>query len=423
MEASRASSNPSSLMPTRRVVNACARDTHGNLLLLTELLAQIRADGRGPDSTTAERLTDLAPEAIVSSVVARLGAMPAAARTLAWSVSVLGDGAFLSHAAQLAGLTSEAAQEAADGLAAVRMLRQGVPLSFVHPLIRSAVAASMSPLARGHAHRHAALILREDDRPAEAVAAHLLRSSPGADSAAVEILRTAANQALANGSAVSAARLLERALAEHPRPEARAEIIVQLTQAEALDGLSQATERLTEPRSLTESPDHRAELALAQGRALSARACYRQAAEVLEAALAELEIDNESLAAELEAAYVSAASLVRSLAGAVSTRRELILGGLTESPTRAQRSAVAHLAAMSSLLGDPRSSVRELVELAWGGGALLEEEPVDGPSWPILSAALVFTDELERAIEICDAALADARDRGSVLGFATVSYS
>ncbi len=54
-------------------IDACARVTHGNLLLLTELLAQIRADGRGPDSTTAERLTDLAPEAIVSSVVARLG--------------------------------------------------------------------------------------------------------------------------------------------------------------------------------------------------------------------------------------------------------------------------------------------------------------------------------------------------------------
>ncbi len=47
---------------------------------------------------------------------------------------------------------------------------------------------------------------------------------------------------------------------------------------------------------------------------------------------------------------------------------------------------------------------------------------MDGPSWPILTAALVFTDELERAIEICDAALADARERGSALGFATVGY-
>ena len=160
-------------------IGACARVTHGNLLLLIELLAQIRADGRGPDSTTAERLTDLAPEAIVSSVVARLGTMPAGARTLAGAVSVLGDGAVLRHAAQLAGLSSEAAAEAADALVAVHMLRAGAPLSFVHPLIRSAVAASMSPLARGHAHGRAAVILREDDFPAEAVAAHLLRSRRG----------------------------------------------------------------------------------------------------------------------------------------------------------------------------------------------------------------------------------------------------
>jgi len=403
-------------------IDACARVTHGNLLLLTELLAQIRADGRGPDSTTAERLTDLAPDAIVSSVIARLGTMSAGARTLAGAVSVLGDGALLPHAARLAGLTSEAAEQAADALAAVHMLRPGAPLSFVHPLIRSAVAASMSPLARGLAHRRAAVILREDDRPAEAVAAHLLFSPPEADSKAVAILRTAAQEALASGSAASAVRLLQRALAEQPRPEARAEIVAELAEAEGLDGLSLATARLTEPIQLTESPRHRAELALAQSRALYARACYRQAVEVLEAALAELEIDDESLAAELEAAYVSAASLVPSLTGAISTRRDLILGRLTDPPSPIQRSAVAHLAAMASLLGDPRSSVRELVDLAWGGGALLDDETVDGQSWPLLSSALLFTDELERAIEICDAALADARAHGSAPGFGTVSF-
>jgi DNA-binding CsgD family transcriptional regulator len=281
----------------------------------------------------------------------------------------------------------------------------------------------MSPLARGHAHRRASLILREDGRPAEAIAAHLLFAPPDADPQAVAILRAAAQNALASGSSASAVRLLDRALAEQPSPEARAEIIAQLVEAETLDSLSQATERLTEPTPLTESPGHRGELALAQGRALYARACYRQAAEVLETALAELEIDDESLTAELEAAYVSAASLVPSLTGAVLTRRDLILGDLTDPPGPAQRSAVAHLAAMASLVGDPRPTVRELVELAWGGGALLEEATVDGPSWPLLTSALLFTDDLERAIEICDTALADLRDRGSALGFGTVRFS
>jgi len=403
-------------------ISACARVTDGNLLLLTELLGQIRADGRGPDSATAERLTDLAPEAIVSSVVARLGTMPAGARTLACAVSVLGDGALLEHASQLAGLSPEAGAAAADALAAVHMLRPGMPLSFVHPLIRSAVAASMSPLARGHAHGRAAVILRENELPAEAVAAHVLNSPPGIDPGAVDTLRTAAHEALASGSAASAVRLLERALAEHPQPMAGQEIADELAEAEALDSLPQAPDRLTDSMSLTVTASHRGELALAQARALYARACYRQAAEVLKAALADLEVDDGSLAAELEAAYVSAASLVPSLAGAVSTRREMILGGLTGRPTAAQRSAVAHLAAMASLLGDPRSRVRELTELAWGDGALLQEQMVDGLTWPLLPVALLFIDELERAIEICDTALTRARDRGSALGFATVSH-
>jgi DNA-binding CsgD family transcriptional regulator len=403
-------------------ISACARVTDGNLLLLMELLAQICADGRGPDSATAERLTDLAPEAIVSSVVARLGTMPAGARTLACAVSVLGDGAALRHASQLAGLTPEAGAAAADALAAVHMLRPGMPLSFVHPLIRSAVAASMSPLARGHAHGRAAVILREDDLPAEAVAAHVLNAPAGVDPRAVETLRTAARDALASGSAASAVRLLARALAEHPPPAAHEEITDELAEAEALDSLPPATDRLTDSMNLTVSPSHRAERALAQARALYARACYRQAAEVLKAALAEVNFDDRSLSAELEAAYVSAASLVPSLAGTVSRRREMILGGLTERPSPAQRSAAAHLAAMASLLGDPRSRVRELAEVAWGGGALLEEQIVDGLTWPLLPAALLFVDELERAIEICDTALTGARDRGSPLGFATVSY-
>jgi DNA-binding CsgD family transcriptional regulator len=403
-------------------ISACARVTHGNLLLLVELLAQIRADGRGPDSATAARLTDLVPEAIVSSVIARLGTMSSGARTLACAMSVLGDGAALPHAAQLAGLTSQAAADAADALVAVHMLRAGQPLSFVHPLVRSAVAASMSPLARAHAHGRAAVILRDDHSPAEAVAAHLLGSPPEADPAAIDILRTAAHHALVSGSAASAGRLLERALAEQPRPEARAAIVRKLAEAEAMDGLPGATERISKPINVGKSRSHHAESALAQGRALSGRSCYRQAAEVLGKALTELEIDDESFAAELEAAYVVAASLVPSLAGTVSTRRELLLGALPVAPTAAQRSAVAQLAAMASLLGDERSSVRELAELAWGSGALLDEETVDGPSWPMLTAALLLTDELERVVEICDVALADARDRESALGFATVSY-
>jgi DNA-binding NarL/FixJ family response regulator len=405
----------------RPFTSACARVTHGNPLLLTELLAQLRAEGRRPDSRTAESLTDLTPDAIVHSVVARLGAMPAEARELACAVSVLGDGASLQHAARLAGLDSEAAAQAADGLAAVHMFCPGEPLSFVHPLIRSAVADSMAPLARGQAHRRAASMLREHNFTAEAVAAHLLCAPAAADLDAVITLRSAARAALATGSAESAARLLERALDEPPPPDLRAEILAELAQAEAMAGLPQAAERLTEAMDLTENQERRAELALSQWRALYGRGSYREAAEVLDWAMTELPIDDVALAAELDAAYVSAASLVPELRSEAPPRRERMLRRLTETPTPAQRAAVAHIALLDSMLGEPRSAVRELVDVAWGDGALLEDETVDGLSWPLLAAALLFTDELERDLEICDAALDDARGRDSPLANVTVS--
>ncbi|HSO97450.1 MAG TPA: hypothetical protein VLP43_00730, partial [Solirubrobacteraceae bacterium] len=403
----------------RPFTSACARVTQGNPLLLTELLAQLRADGRRPDSRTAESLTDLTPDAIVHSVVARLGAMPAEARDLACAVSVLGDGASLQHAARLAELDSEAAAQAADGLAAVHVFCPGEPLSFVHPLIRSAVADSMAPLARGQAHRRAASMLREHNFTAEAVAAHLLCAPAAADPAAVITLRSAADQALATGSAESAARLLERALAEPPPPDLRGEILAELAHAEAMAGLPQAAERLTEAIGLTENHERRAELVLSQWRGLYGRGSYREAAEVLDWAMSELPIDDVALAAELDAAYVSAASFVPELRSEAPARRERILRGLTETPTLAQRAAVVHIALLDSMLGEPRSAVRELADVAWGDGALLEDETVD--SWPLLAAALLFTDELERDLEICDAALDDARDRDSPLANVTVS--
>jgi len=402
-------------------ISACARVTHGNPLLLMELIAQLRADGRSPDASTAGCLTDLAPEAIVNSVIARLSAMPAEERTLACAVSVLGDGASLRHAARLGGLAEESAGRAADGLAAVHMLRPGVPLWFVHPLIRSAIAASMSPLARGHAHRRAALILREDHAAPEAIGVHLLNAPPGEDGDAVETLRVAARKALASGSARSAVRLLERALAEHIGPDARVEILAELGQAEALDGLPQAMDHFTEAIQLTDSPRRRAELGLAQGRTLYDRGLYREAAEVLESVVTGADIE-KPLAAELEAAYVSAASLVPSLARRAWTHGERVLAQVADPPTPAQRSAVAHIAVAASLRGEPRSRVSELANLAWGEGALVRDETVHEGSWRLLSAALLFVDELERDVEICNAAFAESPDRGSTLALATVSY-
>lgn len=356
-------------------VAACARATGGNPLLLSELLVQLSVEGRPPDATTAARLTDLPSEAIVDSVVARLGMMPADARTLACAVSVLGDGAWLRHAARLAGLESESAAQAADVLAAARVFRPGAPLCFVHPLIRSSVAASMSLLARGRAHRIAATILREDRLPSEAIAAHLLCSPPAADPETVTTLRSAAHKALAAGSAASAGRLLERALAEPPPADVRAEVVADLVRAEALD-----------------------EVALLRSQALHSRA------------------------RDLDVAYVPTASLVPEMAREATRRRQRLVDRLADPPTPAQRAAIAHVAFRDGMRGEPRTAVRELADLAWGDGALLAAAAGDPQCLSSLTGALLFADELERDIEICNAGVDAAGERGSPVAHAMMSY-
>jgi DNA-binding NarL/FixJ family response regulator len=74
------------------------------------------------------------------------------------------------------------------------------------------------------------------------------------------------------------------------------------------------------------------------------------------------------------------------------------------------------------MVGEPQQRVRELVERAWGSGALLSEETADGPTWSVLTGALSFSEQLAFSESVCDAALEDARRRGSPMAFATASY-
>jgi DNA-binding CsgD family transcriptional regulator len=349
--------------------------------------------------------------------------MSPACRALASAVAVLGDRALLGNATRLAGLQPGAASEAADALAAVQLLNPGVPLSFVHPVIRSAVLASMPPLARGRAHRQAAIILREEGAPIEVVAGHLLVAPAACDPTVVEALRVAARDTIGSGEHETAARLLERALAEQPPPSVYPELLAELGQAEALAGLPHAPLRLEEAISAAEEPQRRAELALAQGRALVAQESYADGAAALAGGLGELSDAETPLVDELSSAFISAASHVPHLVEQALDGRREMLGRLDNEPNAGQRRALAHTVIHDSLRGGPRSHVRELADLAWSDGALLDAGPAHDTGFSALTSALLVADELERDLEISDAALALARDRESPLARATASHS
>ncbi|MFL5344849.1 MAG: ATP-binding protein, partial [Hyalangium sp.] len=400
---------------------ACARVTSGNPFLVIELLAQVKCDGYAPDDATAKLLANLAPSSVLNAVIARLGAMPEPVRQLACAVAILGDGAWLHHAAELAGLEIRAASDAADILAASHMLRDGVPLSFVHTVIGSSVVQSMSKLAREEAHRRAAAILDGGGALPEAVAAHILATSPRSSAGAVEVLRAAARNAVASGAPATAVRLLQRALAEPPPDQACPEVLAELGQAEALTGSARAVDRLGQARAASEDPTRRAELALTQGRALYVQGRHGEAAAVFDLGHDEVKHTGAALADELEAAYVSAASLVPELLAEARRRREEMLEQAEGEPTTGQQVALAHAAAMDALKGEPREAVARLGKLAWKDGALLRAETADGLAWPLLARAFTVVDELEQAVALCDAAMADARRHDSPFAFATAS--
>jgi DNA-binding CsgD family transcriptional regulator len=366
---------------------ACATITSGNPFLLAELLAQI-AEARSPADTRA--LSDLVPEAIVRNVHARLEAVSAPARALAQALAVLGDRVALADVARLAGLDGDAAASAAEALSDAHLLVPSLPLCFTHHLIRSAVLASMSQLARGRLHRLAAKTLRDAGGGAENIAAHLLLAPAAGDLWAVEELRRAAFRSLRSGDACNALRLLERALQEQPHSDLHRDIA--------------------------------AELALARGQMLLTRHQHRDAAAAFESGLHELGDSDCEPKARLEAGYVTAASLVPALGSHVLERRDHMLEQLDGKPDADQRLALAQSVIHDSMRGAVRDDVRRLAELAWDGGALLERGgPTHDVALASLTSALLFTDELERVLEICDAAHARAGECESPMATALIA--
>ena len=83
---------------------------------------------------------------------------------------------------------------------------------------------------------------------------------------------------------------------------------------------------------------------------------------------------------------------------------------------------LAQAAAQAAFAGQPATAVLKLAERAWDSGKLLEEEGSDGIGWTLLTTAFPLAGDLERALEVADAALEDARRRDSPLAFATASY-
>jgi DNA-binding CsgD family transcriptional regulator len=394
---------------------ACTEQTGGNPFLLSELIAEIAADGVEPTGSNAEAVAGIVPQRVGETIRRHLMRVSPTARALATSIAVLGEGGELAVAAELAGLDPGAASAAAGELVAATILADSVELRFRHPLLRAAVEAETPALELAGRHGQAARLLAAREANPGRVAAHLLASpGGGGEEWAVETLRTAARSARAQGVPDQAAALLRRALEEPPQPEERGAVLRELGEAELGYLHEDGPEHLREAHELATDPAERAELAELLGFALYHGRRHGDGVDVLLAAIEEAgaaglreeELRLESLLALLGRYDLDTEERIRG--------RVQALAATLSGDTPAERAVIT-----TAELENPGPSATDLFEASVRGEAALREQPFPSPSEGIGTIAMcVHAGRPEEALRFADDLIARTRARGSPLSHA-----
>ncbi|HVF78041.1 MAG TPA: AAA family ATPase, partial [Solirubrobacteraceae bacterium] len=398
--------------------HACRVATAGNPFLLQELLRALQADGITPDSTSCERVAQIAPGAISRAILARLRRLGRPATRLAFATAVLGKSAALRHAAALAELDLGAAGTAADTLTSAAILGDGRPLEFIHPIVRTTVYAEIPAAQRAASHMRAALLLEADGADAAELAPHLMATEPAGDPGVVRRLRAAADDVRDRGAPDAACDYLARALAEPPAPERRADVTYELGSAELSAGRGGAIAHLRD--ALGGDLDPRLQMAAATdfAGALSIAGEVQQGVELLASLIAKLDADGDAeTAMKLEGVFACTAQLDPATSPQVRTRLARWEGRL-RGDSVGERLLLASMAFDAAHRPVPAAHAAELAELALGDGRLLREQTNYAANFPLAAWTLVWADRLERAEQLYTLAIDHAHERGSLIGFA-----
>ena len=402
--------------PDGGFTHACYVASGGNPLFFGELAVELAALGVPPTAEAVSALELARPGGLERNVLLRLGRLPPNARALANAVAVLGDQAELRHAAALAGLDHPTALGAAEQLAQAEILDASMLLSFLHPLVRTAVYAGIPDPVRADEHGRAARLLAADSEPPERVASHFMHAHAVGDADAVASLWTAAVVACERGAPEIAARYLERALREPCSPELRPALLNRLGVAEARVGQGAAIAHLRTSLELTSGPSRRAVRALDLANALLGLGSPTDAYDLLESAIEDLGGRNRELGLHLEAQALTIGQIELTLTRRARIRFERLEPLAGETP--GERLVLGALALERKLVGAPADEVLDLAERALADGRLLVEQAPDSPIFYHAVAALGGD---PRAEQLLSRACQEARGRGSLLGQAIVS--
>ena len=390
--------------------------TGGNPLLLHELLTAVELEAIEPSAREAPRVRALGPDTIAARVLRRIAALGEDAIALARSVAILGDAGRMQDAAALASLSLDDAAAAAAELRRVGILqRRGAP-AFVHPVVRSAVAASLDEAERERGHARAAVLLTEAGATPEQIAVHLLHTPPATTPQAIEVLRQAAQRALARGAADSAAGYLARALREPADPGEEADLLFELGLAEARRDAPAAAEHMRAAYARSLEPRRLAETAIELSHILYGIEQLHDAVGILDSAIDQLaQAGEDELVQRLEAEAIALSRFDPELYPRSTVRLRRIEDGF-DVEAAGGRQLLAILASECSRRGNSAENAARLAERALAGGVLIGEH-----TFTLAAQALVHADRVLAGRAVFDEAINNARSSGAVFVYVLAS--
>ena len=174
--------------PTPNLTAAVHAASGGNPLMVEALIEDSRTS---PRYSSAELVTG---EALDQAVLGYLCRFEPSTTRVAQAVAVLQELASRTTVARLLDMEPEAVGRHLDWLEGAGLLLSG---RYRHPRVRAAVLDGITAERRAEMHRHAALLLHQDDTPALVVAPHLIAADDIDAPWVIPLLQEAAEQALA----------------------------------------------------------------------------------------------------------------------------------------------------------------------------------------------------------------------------------
>ena len=394
--------------------DACHTTTGGNALLLRELLRAVQMAGGPPTPDVVRRV---ALPSLGDRVLRRAERVSSEAPTLTRAMAVLGDGARLTTAAQLASLPQAHAGEIAHRLRRIDVLASEDPFAFVHPLVRRSVYDAIPDAERQAAHRAAGQLLERSGAPGEAVASHLAVLPPSGDALLAQAFVTSAERALDRAASDEAVVWLQRALDEGAAEPSRAELLTRLGMAKMLLRDPSALVHLRDAFETADGPELRARVGVTLAGLAAHAGLWSEAVDVVEAI--ELEIEHVDSALRADAAAIRAAvtlydaARIRDFDARRPTYAELAKGDGWGS-----RALEVLLAVEAGRRGRTAEGL-ELARRSFVDGVLIGERGGGGWATPELIGVFVEADDIDGAEAVLEQVEAAARTTGAT--FATVT--